>query len=491
MGEGRWPGEVKGDRMATKKGLARKATLGVFALAMINVAAIMSLRNLPMLAEYGFSLVFYLTFSSICFFIPSALVAAELATGWPEDGGVYLWVKEGLGHECGFLAIWLQWVENMPWYPTVLSFAAATLAYAFDPGLANNKFYTIAIVLGVFWGATLFSFRGMKASSALSSIGAIAGTMVPGGLIIILGILWFIMGNQSAITFSTTTFFPEMGNIQQLMLLGGMLLSIAGMEMSAVHAKEVKDPMRDFPKAILISAIIIISLTLLASLSIAIVVPGKDISLVAGVMEAFEHFLRAYHLDWLTPIIAVLIAIGAIASVSTWIVGPTKGLSATAQNGDLPPFVQGTNRNGMPVNIMLIQGVFVSMIALVILLMPTVSSSFWIMTALSAQLYLIMYILMFIAAIRLRYTQPDVPRPYKIPGGNAGMWIVAGLGCLSSIFAILMGFLPPAAIKTTGALIGYEAFLMGGCIIFSAIPLIIYALRKPNWKTGDVPKEED
>ncbi len=463
----------------------KKAAMGVFALAMLNVAAIVTLKNLPMMAEYGFALVFYLLFCSLCFFIPSALVAAELATGWPKDGGIYLWVKEGLGERWGFVAIWLQWVENLPWFPTTLAFAAATMAYAFNPALASNKFYTLCVVLVVFWGSTLLNFRGMKASSAISTIGAIAGTLIPGVLILVLGVIWLIMGKPSAITFSTGTFFPDLGNLQQLMLLAGMLLSIAGMEMSAVHASEVKDPKKDYPKAILISTIIILVIMIFSSLAIAIVVPKTNLSLVAGVMEAFEYFFKAYNLDWLTPILAGLIALGAFATVSTWIVGPTKGLVETAKNGDLPIIFQKKNKQDMPVNILYVQAGFVTLIALVILFMPSVSGSFWIMTALAAQLYLMMYILMFIAAIRLRYIRPDVPRPYKIPGGKIGMWIVAGLGTFACVFAILFGFVPTQSIKTVGQIIAYEGFLVGGCVIFSVIPLIIYHFRKPEWKSGE------
>ncbi|MCB1118146.1 MAG: amino acid permease, partial [Chlamydiia bacterium] len=92
-----------------------KRSLKVFALAMINVAAICSIKNWPLTAEYGFSSLFFFLVSALAFFIPVSLVAAELATGWPERGGVFVWVKEALGHKMGFLAVWLQWAENAIW----------------------------------------------------------------------------------------------------------------------------------------------------------------------------------------------------------------------------------------------------------------------------------------------------------------------------------------------------------------------------------------
>ena len=99
-----------------------KKTLSVTSLVMINVIAIDSLRTLPMGAEYGFSLVFYYLLAAITFFMPVALVAAELATGWPETGGVYVWVREAFGKKIGFITIWLQWFYNICWYPTIMAF---------------------------------------------------------------------------------------------------------------------------------------------------------------------------------------------------------------------------------------------------------------------------------------------------------------------------------------------------------------------------------
>ena len=103
--------------------------LGVFTLAMINVAAIVSLRGLPSEAVYGLSSIFYYVFAAIFFLIPTSLVAAELATGWPENGGVFRWVGEAFGARAGFLAIFLQWVESTIWFPTVLTFAAVSIAF--------------------------------------------------------------------------------------------------------------------------------------------------------------------------------------------------------------------------------------------------------------------------------------------------------------------------------------------------------------------------
>lgn len=454
-----------------------KKVLGVFTLVMINVAAIASLRSFPIAAEVGYSAIFYFVVAALIFFIPCALVSAELATGWPSRGGVYTWVKEGLGEHVGFVAIWLQWIENVIWYPTILSFTAATIAYLFYPALAQNKYYMLLMILGIFWLATYLNSFGMRASGLISSVGVIVGTLVPGALIILLGIYWLISGAPVQVYFSFAAMFPSFTHMKNVVFLVGIILALGGMEMSAVHALEVKNPQRDYPRAIFIATVIILILSLIGSLAIAIVVPVRQISLVAGVMQAFSDFFNALHVPWATKLMAVLISLGAIAMVSTWIVGPSKGLLVAAQDGDIPAILEKMNKHHMPIAVMLFQGILLSLLALIFLFMPTVSSSFWILTDLTAQLYLLMYVLMFMAAIRLRYSQPDVERAYRIPLKNFGMWFVAGIGALGSLFAMVIGFIPPSGISGH-FLIFYELFLSGGVVIMLIVPFVIYWFSK-------------
>ncbi|NCC51183.1 MAG: amino acid permease [Spartobacteria bacterium] len=473
-----------------------KKVLGVFSVAMINLAIIYSVRGLPMLAEEGLSAIFYLLVSAAFFLIPVALVSAELATTWPPrgPGGVYVWVREAMGEKWGFVAVWLQWSENVIWFPTVLSFIAATLAYTVKPALANNAYYMLAVILIVYWGGTWSNLRGMKTAAWVSTIGVLS-TLVTTGLIIVLGGVWMLRGDPLQITLSLRDMIPDLSGLDKIVFLAGVMVITSGIEVSAVHHAEVRDPARVFPRATLLAVIISFSAILLGSLAIAIVIPAREISLVAGLMEAFECFFKAYHISWLVPVVAALVVVGSIGEVSAWILGPSKGLLVTARDGLLPPFFQRTNKNGVPVNILLIQAYIVSALVLVFLLMPSVNSAYWILTALTAQLYLVMYILLFAAVIRLRYLYPDTPRPYRIPGGLPGIWCIGGLGIVGSLFTLLIGFVPPSQLST-GNIVFYEAFLLAGILIMVAVPFILYRFKKTSWiSTGlsqtHSPKEDD
>ena len=467
----------------------RTPAIGWLSLAMINLAIIYSVRGLPLMAEEGFCAISFMAISAVFFLIPISLVTAELSSTWPPkgDGGVYIWVNEALGKRWAFLAIWLQWSENVIWFPTVLSFIAATLAYAFSPELAENRLYTLSVVLVVYWGGTFANLRGMKTSAWISTLGVLS-TLVTTGLIVVMGFAWIFSGNVSQIAFSFAALIPDFNHMDSLVFLAGALVIVSGIEVSAAHASQVKDPKKAFPKAILLSVLISISAIILGSLAISFVVPQKEISLVAGLMEAFEKFFAAYHLGWLVPVVALLIVAGSLGEVAAWIIGPSKGLLVSARDGLLPPVLQRRIHGDVPVNILFLQALVVTALVFVFLLMPTVSSAYWILTALTAQLYLIMYLLMFLSALVLRYKRPHVHRPYRIPGGNFGMWLVAMLGLSGGVFTLFIGFFPPSQLKT-GNLLFYESFLILGILVMCGAAFAIYAFRKPQWvdENRDLP----
>lgn len=470
----------RGRSMDSLKNQPRRV-ISVFMLAMFNVSIMASLRNLPLVAEYGLSAIVFFAIVALFFLIPCALVSAELATGWPKSGGIYIWIREALGDRWGFFAIWMQWVHNVAWYPVIMSFIAGTLAYIFSPSLAQNKVYILSVVLIGYWGMTLLNYLGIKTSGWFSTIGVIVGTIIPGILIIGLGLIWITSGHPVQTPLTLKAVIPDFTEIGNLVFLAGLFLAFAGLEVSSAYAGNVQNPQKNYPRSILLAAIIVFSVFMLGSLAIAVVIPKEQISLVSGLMEAFNIFLSFYHLEWFLPILGILLIIGAIAEVNSWIIGPVKGLHETSIHGNLPPFFQNLNKHGTPTHLLLFQAIIVSITGCVFLFMPTVSSAFWILTALSAQSYLIMYIIMFIAAIKLKYSKPHVPRPYKVPFKNKGIWLFCSMGILSSTFAIALAFIPPTQLET-GSLLFYDLFLIIGLVFMCAIPLIIYGCRKPHWK---------
>ncbi len=455
--------------------------LGVWSLALISLAATLTLRGMPSVAEYGWSSIAYYVLGAMFLFLPLSFVVAELASGWPKAGGLYAWVKEAFDDSSGFLAVWFGWVNNVFWFPTVLSFTAATLAYVVDPTLANDRAYLVVAMLVIFWTLTFANFFGMKWMSRLNDAGVIFGTLLPAAVLVVLGGYWLLAGRQNQIPFRSHELLPNLGSLSNVVFFVAVLMSFTGNEVLGYHAKQVRDPARDYRRAILTSGVLIIGVSIVATLAIAFVVPRSTLSLVSGLMQAFAAFFHQLAFGgWSTRVMAALVGLGTLALISVFVLGPAKGLYATESTGDLVPELQRVNKRHVPVAILILQGLLTSVFALLFLVAPSINAGYWMLTALTTQLAVLMYILVFAAAIRLRYTKPDVERPYAIPGGKPGIWLVAGAGILGCSFGFVIGFVPPTGVEHWTTWV-YVLVMIAGVLMSSVPPFIIEKIKKPAW----------
>lgn len=438
---------------------------------MINVIAVDSLRTIPLTAKLGLSVVFYYLLAAVIFFIPVALVAAELATAYPATGGIYVWVREAFGRRVGFITIWLQWIYNVVWYPTIMAFIAGTMAYLFSAKLASDKSYLLLCSIVLFWIFTLLNCLGMRIANWVSTFGACIGTLLPMTGIIIMGCLWVFHGHPLAVDIHSPIIpsFSDWGNFS---LFSVVLFGLLGVEMSAVHAEEVKDPQKDYPRALFYSTLIIVSTLTLSSLAIVLVIPNNTLSLVSGFIDAFAIFFQAYHLAWLTPVMALFIIIGSLSCVSAWIIGPTKGLMVAANDNCLPHKLAKMNRFGAPYKILIIQAILFTSLSSAFIIFDSINAAYWLLSDLCAQLALIVYLFMFAAAIKLRYLHPTHRGAYRIPLGITGLWITATVGFLCCLSTVILGFIPPTQIPIN-YLVFYESFLIGGIILFILVPWML------------------
>jgi len=457
--------------------------LGLFGLAMINIVAIASLRDLPQMASYGIGAIFLYVLAALVFFIPVSLVAAELATAWPERGGVYVWVREAFGKRWGFVAVFLQWSQNLCWFPVVLTFGAASLAFAVAPErsveLAESKNFIVAVVLVTYWISALLNFRGLSGSSWISIVGAFAGIVFPGLLLVGLAGLGLVEGLPSKLFENGDRLIPDLSRFSNLTFAVSVWLAFAGMEMTAAHAREVRSPRRNYPLAILIAAVVILTVFILGALSIAVALGPDQYQLQSGVTEALKTMLDRYGLGQWTRLAALGMALGVFGSVNAWVVGPSKGMLASAEDGALPAWLCKVNRHDVPTHILLLQGAIVSLLCVAFTLQHTVASAYFMISVLTIQMYLCMYFMMFAAALRLRKTHPDRGDSFRVPGGMPGLCFVCGIGGLGSIFAIVLGFFPPSQLTATGMdSTSFVSFLAVGLVASLLIPLLIARLRK-------------
>lgn len=458
-----------------------KRSLSVFALVMITTGIITSIHGAPSMAEYGFSLVFIYLLVALVFLLPSALISAELATGWPEDGGVYVWVKQAFGERLGFVAVWLQWIENVIWFPSILTVMVVAAIYAFMPQLKDDQLFIFISINMLFWGLTITNLFGMKTSGFVAIICTLFGRIIPILFLFLLAMLFLGKGNPSEIEFSWDGFVPDLGDTQKLSFIVGAFLTFAGIEASASNAASARNPRRDYPIAILTSAAIALVLVTLIGLAIAIVVPRAQLNLDAGLMQAITILLDQNSLGWLIMPAGLIIALGMLGEVNNWIPAPTRGLLVAGRDGALPPFLQRENRHAAHQPILIVQAVIFTLMSTIYLAFDDVQVAFWLMNIVPTMLYIIMYILMFMAAVRLRYTQADVPRRYRVPFGMFGIWTLALLGSLAGITAIVFAFIPPELVEEADRA-SYKNVVLVGLLFFTVLPFVIYQCRSRQWR---------
>jgi putative glutamate/gamma-aminobutyrate antiporter len=472
-------------RPAKPKAMPSARTITWLTMCFMTVSAVASIRNTPSMAVYGLACIFLYLLPAVVFLLPTSLVAAELASGW--DGGVYNWVSQGIGPRAGFIAIWTQFAMTLTYYPSLLAYVASTLAYVIYPPLASNGVYTAAVIVIVYWVSTMISMRGVGLVAKLSSSSMLLGTAIPGAALVILGVIYLLQGNQSAAPIEASALIPQVAGLAGLVLIVNNFLSYAGMEVNAVHVKSMKDPGKEFPKAMFIAMPIVIAIFVLPALAISWVIPSSELTLTGGVMQAFTAFFDHFGVAWLTPILGIMLITASLGGMMAWLAGPSKGLLLIGRKeGYLPPFFQKVNPAGIQVNILFAQGIIVTVIALLFALIPNVSSVYWIFSVITTQVYLIMYFLMFISAMRLRKSQPDHPRGYRAPI----LPILATVGLVSSACAFAIGFVPSSQFGG-GSTALYVLIIGGGLLVIGLlIPFLFLWLRKPAWKNA-VPAPAD
>lgn len=468
---------------------SNKGKITVVSLTLMITAAVTSLRGVPIMSQEELTMFVYLTLAAVLFLIPAALVSAELGTTYAKKGGgVYTWVKEAFNKKIGFLAVFLQWMQNVVWYPTTLAFGAAAIAFVIDkPELASDGKFIGFFAILIYWISTFISFKGTAIISKFSSKGFLFGTIFPLVVLIVIAAIWAFTGNplafddlptnQSTIAFihngiGEPRIMPHLTSIGNVVFLSTIILLFAGIEALAVHAAELGNPKKDYPKAMMIASILSFSILALGGLSVSVILPYGKITLQGGVMESFQLVFNHYNIGWVTNMMALLVVAGCVSCIISWLSGPSTALLFTAKDGELPKFLTKLNKHGIQTNILYLQGGLVTLLCSLYFIIEDVSVAFFLLSSLTGALYLIMYMLMYLAGIRLRKTQPNIIRPFKVPGGKNGMFVFAGVGFVAVAFAFILCFIPPSQLPISKPS-DYVLFIVAGVLLFVTIPLVI------------------
>jgi amino acid transporter len=343
--------------------------------------------------------------------------------------------------------------------------------------LAENKIFVVLIILAIFWGATFFNFLGIEIASKLSALSVVIGTLIPGALIIGLGCWWLLSAHPSAINFSVSALIPDF-NLSNVVIFSGVILALAGVELAAFHIVEADRPQRNYPLALGCASVIILLIYILGTVGIAIVVPQQEISLAAGILQAFQVFFTKLNIVALVPFMALCLFLGSIAGINAWTVGPAKGMLVVANDGFFPAWLQRVNSKGVPTALLILQAIIGSILTTVFFYMEN-NAGIWILTALSAQFTVMQYLLVFLAALKLRFSQPKVARGFRAPF----MPLLVLIGSIACIFSFFIVYIEPAQLSVGNGNL-YRAFLLISLGILSLPPYLLLRHRRRSGLVG-------
>jgi len=451
--------------------------LGLRDLVLFNLVAVVGLRWLATAAKAGPSALTLWVLAAVFFFVPQGLVVTELASRFPQEGGIYQWTKRALGEKHGYVCGWCYWINNVLYYPNLLISTAAIATFVIgkgESGLASNWTYVLSATLVCLWLAVLMNIVGVGTGKWLQNAGGI-GTYIPGMVLIGLGAVSLFSGRPSANPITPQNLVPDLGHMAGLNLWASIAFAFAGLELSSAMGGEVRNPRRTLPRAILISAPLIAFVYILGTGALLRIVPAGDINIVSGFLQATSVGARNLSpaLWWLAPLCAAAYTVGNIGGVGAWLTGPARVAFAIGLDRYFPPaFGRIHPKWKTPYVAILVQASLATVFLLVSLLGKgtTVEKAYLIILDTQLLIYFIPYVYLFISFLLHRRT-PAPPDTVRVPGGAVGAMVVGLSGLFVTLFAMGVAIVPPA--DELQPLL-FELKVVGGALAFIALGGVVY-----------------
>jgi amino acid transporter len=398
------------------------------------VSAILLLDTVAASSSIGASSVGWWLILGVAFFLPFALVSIELGCAYPDPGGIYAWVHRAFGGRWAGRVAWFYWVNVAAWCPSIYILFTGTLARWL--GLEVPLWSQVFVGLVLTWITVAVNCLALDVGKWVPNAGAVLKVLVFVGIVV--GALLHAADTGIANDLSLARLVPTWDSGLQFVpvIVYGML----GFELVCAASDELEDPPRNLPRAILGSGLIVLLCYVAATVAVLVAIPVERIDLVDGLVDTFERFFGAL------PGGSVLVGALTLASLytffsngATWALGANRAAAAAAADGQLPEFLGRTDPDRhTPVGAALALGLASSAILLVYATLATADEDlFWSLFAFSGVIFLLPYVAMMLAFVRLRRADPGTFRPFR--AAPPGLAEAAALLCtLILLFSVVL-----------------------------------------------------
>ena len=417
-----------------------KKTMGLLDLTLFTVSAIVLLDTLAVTASIGVSSVSWWILLAVFFALPIGLLTAELGTAYPEQGGIYAWVRRAFGARWAARAAWAYWINTAVWLPSIYVLFSGFAARLFNLDLSLAE--QIGISIGLVWISVLVNCVALEAGKWVPNIGAFLKIVLLG--VIIVGGIGYGLANGFANPFPAKEMTPVWSD--SLRYLPAIIYGMLGFELACAGGAEVTNPKKDLPRAILLSGLMIIGLYVAGTIGVLAVLPVGDINLVEGLVDVLTLLFGSGPVGS-----AIVMGLGVATLYTffsngvTWALGCNRASAQAAAEGEFPGFFGIMNKkHGAPVGSAISMGVVCTVLLLAYGSIATSNEDlFWGLFAFSAVIFMVPYVGLSLSFFRLRIIDPATPRPFRAPGGIIGAFILTALCVGALLGAIFLFFYVP------------------------------------------------
>ena len=448
--------------------------MGFWDVLLFNIATVLGPRWVAAAAHNGTSSISLWILAALLFFVPSALVINELSSRFPEEGGLYVWAKEAFGDFHGFVAGWNYWIYTVFYFPGLLLASAAMSAYIIGENgaaLSQNRTFLLSVSVGMLVVAVGLNIIGLNIGKWLQNAGGVS-TYLP--LLALLGIAAVLWTKHGPITHFTLANMMPVWNWDTVNFWSQIAFAFSGLELVSAMSQEVHNPQKTLPWAVYASGVLIAGMYMVATVAVLALVPAAEVSTTSGVFHAITVGSIALKIGALGIIAAVVVTVGNAGGVGSTVAGIARVPFVVGIDRYMPAaFGKIHPRWKTPYVSILVQAIASCAILLISQINETTRGAYQFLVDATIILYFIPFIYMFAAAIKL-YSRTD-RRANKdavlIPGGKAGVWIVAGTGLAIVLIGILVSLVPPG---DSSDKVGFELKLVGGTVAAIVLGLMLY-----------------
>ncbi len=442
----------------------RRRVMGIFDVTLFTVSAMLVVETLTASAAIGTDTIAWWIVAILFFLIPYGLITAELATAYPTQGGIYVWVKHALGARWAARTTYWYWVNVALWMPSVFVLFAGVFFQLFDHHLAEwpaGKWWQVLMAIAMVWLVVWVGIMRLEIGKWVNDLGAILKVII----IFSLGVggIVFAIRHGAANTIDGSSFVPSFSLAKKFLPV--IIFLLLGFELVSSMAGEVQGPEKKIPRAVFTSGAVIAFLYMFATIGILLALSLSKLTLVEGLVETFKAIFGSKGVG---DVIVYALGIAALytyfTNMTTWTMGANRSAVEAAAEGELPKVLgreHPTRRT--PVGALIATGLISTLVLVVTALFINKENSlFFGIFAASSVIFLLPYLLMFPSVAFLRYRDPDRPRPFRIPGGDRLVIALAVITCVFIAAGVVLFLWPeiPSAPKEwsyTGPLVGIVA----------------------------------